>query len=106
VVIIQALDILRGLRRPLGNDVGRTHVAPRLIRQLPREYCCRLLVPVDDGLDVRLVRLLRYGVGVPRRRVAAKRGVVRADPTEVAPVVDEVEDELDAKALRGRNNVV
>lgn len=69
---VEALDVGRRRRCPVGDDAGGAPVAPRLVRQLPGEDGRRVGVPRYYRLDVRLVLRLRRRVGVPRRLRAAE----------------------------------
>lgn len=96
---VEALDVLRDFRRPIVDGRGWAAVAARLVGQLPGKDGGGALVPVHQELDIVAVDLLARGVGVPGRGVAAEGGGVGGDTTQIAPVVDKIEDELNVVLL-------
>jgi hypothetical protein len=71
-------------------------VATWFIHELPGEDGSGVFVAIHNELDVILVRRLCGSVCVERGCVAAVDGAVRIDTAEITPVVEEVQNQLDA----------
>ena len=95
MVGINTFDILRGFRCPVRDHGAVAAVAARLVAKLPGENGGRVGVAVDDGAHVCFVCCLRRDICVETRGIASEGG----DSAEIAPVVQEREDELDAVFL-------
>jgi hypothetical protein len=106
MIRIQSLNIRTRLRRPLRHYARATSIAPRFIRQLPREDRGAIQIPRYNGFNVGLVLGLNFGVGVPGGFRGAVEGVVGGHAAVVAPVVDEVYDEFYAVRGGGGDDVV
>ena len=70
-------------------------MASWLVGQLPGEDGIGRLVAADNGVDVLVVLCLDLGVRVPGRGIATEVACVGAHSAIVAPVVGEVDDQLD-----------
>lgn len=103
---VKRLDIRAGRLNPVVNDRGITAIAAGFIGQFPRENRRRRSIPAHHSLDIVLVSSLGGGVGVPSSRAASKGGHVGRDTTVVGPVVDKVDDQLDAVLLGRGDHVV
>ena len=103
---VEGFNVAGGLRRPVVDDAAVTAVAAGLIHQFPGENGRRGFIPVDDEGDVVLVGGLGGGVGVEGCGVAGEDSAVRVDAAEVIPVVEEGEDELDARFFGGGDDGV
>lgn len=106
VLRIKRLDVRAGRLNPVVNDRGITAIAARLIGQLPRENRRRRSIPAHHSLDIVLVSSLGGGVGVPSGGTPSKGRNVSSNTTVVGPVVDKVDDQLDAVLLGRGDDVV
>ena len=106
MVGIERLDVLGDIRRPVVDHIGATALAARLVGQLPREDGRGVLVAADNSIDIAAVLSLCFGISVPALLGPAKSRYVGRHPAVIAPVIDEVDDQLDTSLLRRRHDVV
>jgi len=87
---VEALNILRDLFSPPGDYSWRTTVATRLITKFPSKDPTRLLIPIHDKFDPRLVLLLSLRMRIKIGAIVSEGcGIRISDSTVITPVVDE-----------------
>lgn len=107
VPLVQRLDVLTRRLDPLVQHVRITPLAPGFVGQLPRKHRGRVDVPRHHGMDIPPIRFLDVLVRVERIMVRlAVRLAICIHPAVIIPVVDKVDDELDAALLRRGHDIV
>lgn len=103
---IKTLNIRTDCRSPVSDNRGRAPLTAWLVRKLPRKDSRATLIPAHDGGNKLLVLCLAVGVGVPLVFGDAVVVGVDSHASEVAPEVDEGDNELNVVFLgRGDDGV-
>lgn len=107
MLAVEGFDVGRGIGDPLVEDVKFATVAARLVGELPCEDSGRRAVAAHDGFDVRFVLRLGLFARVPLcvGSDACVRKIGR-HASIIGPVVDEVDDQLDAVLFGAFDDVV
>lgn len=107
VFAVERLDVRCRSLDPVGHHAEVAALAARLVGELPCEDGGRGTVAAHYGLDIRLILGLSFLAAVPLC-VGADAGEVEVSShaAVVSPIVDEVDDELDAMLLGALDNVV
>ena len=107
VLGVKGLDVSGGSLGPVVDSACGTAIAPGLVGQFPCENSGAARVARHHGLDVGLILGLSGGAGVPSLVVReAVVGYIRSHSTIVAPIVHEVDDELDVVCCGRLHDVV
>ena len=107
MLAVERFDVRCGGGDPIGHDFEIAAVAARLVGQFPGEDGWRGVVAAHYGLDVCLVLSLSFLARVPLC-VGSDAGVLEVSrhAAVVSPVVDEVDDELDAVLFCALDDIV
>lgn len=103
---IKDFDIRSSFCGPGRHNRRRASIATRLIGQLPGENCRAGTVATDYCLYICLVLRLNSRVGIPSGLCGTIVGIVSLHPAIIAPVVDEVDDQLVSMRCSARNDIV
>lgn len=104
---VERFDVGCGVGHPFVEDIEVAAVAARLVGELPGENGRRVAVAANDCFDVRFVLRLGFLADVPFGvGFDAGVGEVGGHASIIGPVVDEVDDELDAVLFGALDDVV
>jgi hypothetical protein len=103
---IKTLDVSTDGRCPVSDNGSGTAIAAWLIGQFPGEYRTARTISTDNRLYICLVLCLDCGVSVPSSFVGSVVSIVGRHSTIITPVIDKVDDELDAMGLRAGDHII
>ena len=106
MVGVQRLDVSGNARSPVVNNLRAAAGAPNLVRKFPSEDSFAGLIAGNNSCNIFLVLCLCGGIGVPCCLCTTIFGDVSGHSTIIIPVVDEVDNELDAVLLGRADDVI